>query len=290
MVAPIPDGLANLLQFDVLLADYIHHSPETVRDRKIHSGRVGMRIEILGCSGSVTPEFNTTSILINNSLLIDAGSAASVLSEDSIAGIRNIFITHSHMDHIKELPFIVDNLFCRRVNGVTIWGSAETINALKNHIFNGLIWPEMDALNAEEGFLKFSAIPEEGFDHGNIRVQAYPVNHIEGSVCCSLTEGGRSVLFSGDTEYNKSLFDIIQSFGDRLAALFVEVSFPNSMEGLARVSHHLTPELLAKGLDGIVSSSTKVIAYHIKPKYLDTVVAELSPRVDHIKGGEVFEF
>ena len=249
-----------------------------------------MRIEILGCSGSVTKDYNTTSILVNSSLLIDAGSAASVLSEDSIAGIRNIFITHSHMDHIKELPFIVDNLFCRRVNGVTIWGSAETINALKSHIFNGLIWPEMEALNAEEGFLKFSTIPEEGFVHGNIRVQAYPVNHIQGSVCCSLTEDGRSVLVSGDTEYDKGIFDIVASFGERLVALFVEVSFPNSMERLARLSHHLILELLAKGLDGIVSSSTKVIAYHIKPKYLDTVVAELSPGVDYIKGGEVFEF
>ncbi|MBN2299238.1 MAG: 3',5'-cyclic-nucleotide phosphodiesterase [Deltaproteobacteria bacterium] len=249
-----------------------------------------MRIEILGCSGSVMKGFNTTSILVNSSLLIDAGSASSVLSEDSIVNIRNILITHSHIDHIKELPFIVDTLFCRKAKGVTIWGSEMTIDSLKRHIFNGLIWPEMDELNVEEGFLELAPIPQDGFIDGNIRVQAYPVDHIEGSVCYLITENNRSVLFSGDVGYDKGLFDLVHSFGDKLAALFVEVSFPDNMAGLARVSHHLTPELLAKGLDGIVSSSTKVIAYHIKPKYLDMVVSQLSPGIDHIKGGEVFEF
>jgi len=249
-----------------------------------------MRIEILGCSGAVMKGFNTTSILVNRGLLIDAGSASSVLNEDSIVDIRNIFITHSHIDHIKELPFIVDTLFCRKIKGVTIWGSDKTIDALNRHIFNGIIWPEIDELNVESCFLELMPIPKEGFVDGNIKIQAYPTDHIEGSVCYVVTENNKSVLFSGDVGYDQDLFDLVQSLGDKLAALFVEVSFPDNMAGLARVSHHLTPELLAKGLDGIVSSLTKVIAYHIKPKYLDTVVAQLSQGIDHIKGGEVFEF
>ncbi|HHO76129.1 MAG TPA: 3',5'-cyclic-nucleotide phosphodiesterase [Deltaproteobacteria bacterium] len=249
-----------------------------------------MKIEILGCSGAVTRGLNTTSILVDGSLLIDAGSVSSELSEDSIIDIRNILITHSHIDHIKELPFIVDALFCRKIKGVTVWGSEATLDILKRHVFNGLIWPEINDLYVEGGFLELKTIPREGFVHENIKVQAFPVNHIKGSVGYILSENNKSVIFSGDVGYDKTLFDFVESFGDSLAALFIEVSFPDEMDHLANVSHHLTPELLAKGLEGIVSSSTKVIAYHIKPKYLDTVVAQLSPRFDYIKGGEVFEF
>jgi ribonuclease BN (tRNA processing enzyme) len=248
-----------------------------------------MKIEILGCSGAVMRGFNTASILINGSLLVDAGSASSVLDEESVEEIRNIVITHSHIDHIKELPFIVDTLFTKKARGITIWGSAPTIEALKMHIFNGLIWPDMDELKIEEDFLTLRPIPQEGFQTGELRVQAFPVDHIEGSVCYVISEGGKHVLFSGDSGFDTRLFDLVKSLGDDLLALFVEVSFPDSMAEIAGVSRHLTPELVAKGLDGVVSSSTKVIAYHIKPKYLDEVVAQLPSGVDHIKGGEVFE-
>jgi cAMP phosphodiesterase len=248
-----------------------------------------MKIEILGCSGSVMQGYNTTSILVNKSLLIDAGSASSVLSEDSITDIRNIFITHSHIDHIKELPFIVDTLFVRRAKGITIWGSVPTIDALKHHVFNGLIWPDINELEIEDDFLKLQPIPQKGLEAGSVLIRAYPVDHIEGSVCYVLSENNKHVLFSGDCGYDQGLFDLVQSLGDDLLMFFVEVSFPNHMAEIARLSRHLTPELVAKGLDGVVSSSTKVIAYHIKPKHLDEVVAQLPPGVDYIKGGEVFE-
>ncbi len=248
-----------------------------------------MKIEILGCSGSVTRGFNTTSILINGSLLIDAGSAASVLTEDAIEQIRDIIVTHTHIDHIKELPFLVDTLFSNKSRGMRIWGSAPTIEALKTHIFNGHIWPDISELNATEDFLLLHPIPQEGFRTGTLQVRAYPVDHIDGSVCCVITEKGRHVLFSGDTGYDQGLFRLVRSLGNDLLALFVEVSFPNRMAEIARLSRHLTPELVAKGLDGIVSSSTKMIAYHIKPKHLDEVVEQLPPGFGYITGGEVFE-
>ena len=122
--------------------------------------------------------FNTASILINKNLLVDAGSASSVLDEGSLEEIRDILITHTHIDHIKELPFIVDALYTKKVKGITIWGSANTIETLKIHIFNGLIWPDMDELNIKEDFLTLRPIPQEGFVAGELRVQAFPVDHI----------------------------------------------------------------------------------------------------------------
>lgn len=251
---------------------------------------VPMKIEILGCSGSVAKGYNTTSILINGSVLIDAGSAASTLSEERQSAIRHILITHPHLDHIKELPFILDTLFSQTTQGVTVWGSEETIHALNDNIFNGIIWPEIKELNNHKDLFSTQVIPSCGFTAGGIMLEPIPVKHIPGSLCFKISEGDGHVLISGDTGYDQALFDIAGSLGTALKALFIEVSFPNKMEDFARLTHHITPMILQKGIACGVPSTTRVVAYHIKPKYIDEVVAELPPNVAYITGGEVFEF
>jgi ribonuclease BN (tRNA processing enzyme) len=250
-----------------------------------------MRIEILGCSGSVMQGYNTTSILINGEILIDVGSAVSVLSENACSEIRTVLITHSHIDHIKELPFLIDGLYSRKKKGgqvgIRVLGSDSTINSLNDHIFNGLIWPDIYELDNESPFLSLERLPQDWFDLDGIQVKAFRVDHIEGSVGYVLREGGGYVIFTGDTGYNQELFDLIRFFGPELKACFVESSFPNRMDKIASVSHHLTPNLIMKGLDGVLSSSTRVIVYHIKPKYMDEVITELPEGYEYIRGGEV---
>jgi ribonuclease BN (tRNA processing enzyme) len=246
-----------------------------------------MRIEILGCSGSVMQGFNTTSILINGKLLIDVGSVVSVLPESAYTEIRTILITHSHIDHIKELPFLVDALFSKRKTGLRVLGSDSTINSLKAHVFNGLIWPDIEELDIDSSFLTLERLPQDWFDIDDIQVKAFRVEHIEGSVGYVLREDGKYILFTGDTGYNQKLFDLIRFLGSELKACFIEVSFPNRMDKIASVSHHLTPDLIMKGLNGVLSPSTRVIAYHIKPKYMDEVIAELPKGYEYIRGGEV---
>jgi ribonuclease BN (tRNA processing enzyme) len=246
-----------------------------------------MRIEILGCSGSVMQGFNTMSILINSKILIDAGSVSSALPEDALAEIKSILITHSHIDHIKELPFFIDVLCARKKRGLRILGSVATMEALKTHIFNGLIWPDMDELDIDSSFMSLENLPQDWFDLHGIRVKGFPVDHIDGSIGYMLCEDGKYVLFTGDTGYRQGIFDLIRSLGADLKACFVEVSFPSEMEQIASVSHHLTPKQLKKGLNGVLSPSTRVIAYHIKPKYLDEVIAELPDGYEYIRGGEV---
>lgn len=249
-----------------------------------------MKIEILGCSGSVMQGYNTTSILINRDTLIDAGSVSSVLSEDSVRAIRHILITHPHIDHIKELPFVLDTLFTGRMHGVVIWASRETLQALTNNVFNGMIWPEIRDLGAHKDFITLKEMPNEELVIGGLKIQGHPVDHIPGSLCYLVSEGKGKVLFSGDTGYDQKLFDLALSLGGDLKAFFIEVSFPDRMEEIARLSRHLTPLLLKQGIDGRLASSTRIIAYHIKPRYIDEVVAELPPNVAYIVGGEVFEF
>lgn len=234
--------------------------------------------------------FNTTSILINREVLIDAGSVSSALSEDEVRSIRHILITHPHIDHIKELPFVFDTIFAGREHGVVIWASRETLKALTDNVFNGMIWPEIRDLNAHKDIVTFREVPGEPFDIGSLKVRGHPVDHIPGSLSYQVSEVGDTVIFSGDTGYDQGLFDLAHSLGPKLKAFFVEVSFPDRMREIARLSHHLTPMLLKQGMNGRPYGQARIIAYHIKPRYLDEVVAELPPNVAYIVGGEVFEF
>ncbi|HVN72701.1 MAG TPA: 3',5'-cyclic-nucleotide phosphodiesterase [Desulfomonilia bacterium] len=246
-----------------------------------------MKIEILGCSGSIMQGYNTTSILVNSRILIDAGSVVSVLPESMLKEIASVLITHPHIDHIKELPFLVDALFASHTHGIRIMGSQRTIEALKVHVFNGLIWPDLAELDVDKSFLSLECIPHGWFVLNGIQVKAFTENHIEGSVGYVIGEEGRYALFTGDTGFHQGLFDVIGDLGDDLKACFIEASFPNSMGDIAAITQHLTPELIKRGLNGVLSPSTRVIIYHIKPKYMEEVVSELPKGYEYIRGGEV---
>lgn len=247
-----------------------------------------MKIEILGCSGSVLPGYNTTSTLVNDTLLIDAGSAASYLSYDRLEAISDILLTHSHLDHIKELPFILDPVFAGKNDGLRVWGSAVTIAMLKDHVFNGHIWPEMEEMKIDEDRLSFAPVPAGTFGLQDLLVQVVPVNHIPGAVGYLLTEGETNVLFSGDTGLHEELVLFASARGERLKTLFLDCSFPDRKEELARVSGHLTPSLIRTHILPRLNPATRVIACHIKPQYVDEVVHDLGD-LEHVRGGEVFE-
>jgi ribonuclease BN (tRNA processing enzyme) len=249
-----------------------------------------MKIEILGCSGAVSQGYNTTSILINGTVLIDAGSAASAIAEDRLCAIQHILLTHTHIDHVKELPFILDALYSQQDHAVTVWGHPTTLEALERHVFNGVLWPRIRELNSYQNVVFFREIPEGGFRIEDLAVKTVYAEHIPGAVGYLVAEGSSMVLFSGDTGLNPDFFDLVESLGSSLKALFVEVSFPNRMESFAKLTRHLTPALLEKSLAGRAPLAARVFAYHIKPRNIDEVVAELPPNVAYITGGEVFQF
>jgi ribonuclease BN (tRNA processing enzyme) len=61
----------------------------------------------------------------------------------------------------------------------------------------------------------------------------------------------------------------------RLDALFIEASFPNSMQELAEASKHLTPKTLSEELSKLGHNGMDILAVHIKPAYRDAVISEL---------------
>lgn len=101
-----------------------------------------MRLRILGCSGGIGGDLRTTSMLLDNDILIDAGTGVSDLSLQELAQIDHIFVTHSHMDHVTSIPFLVDAVGWQRTKPVTVYAIQETLDILDAHLFNWKLWPD----------------------------------------------------------------------------------------------------------------------------------------------------
>ena len=92
-------------------------------------------IKILGASGSKAKGMGTTSFQIFKDIIVDAGNVINSLGEEA-SEINHIFLTHSHADHITDLPFIIESYFEKRKTPLTIYALKETIDILKSHSFN----------------------------------------------------------------------------------------------------------------------------------------------------------
>jgi ribonuclease BN (tRNA processing enzyme) len=225
-----------------------------------------MWISILGCSGGIGPGNRTTSILVDDDILLDAGSGVGDLQLQQMGKIRHIFISHSHLDHIAFLPFLVDSIFSQIKEPIQVYGLKETIQALKDHIFNWVIWPNFSELpSKEKPVMQFNEIkPYEIKTIGDRSVEVVPVDHIVPGIGFIVTnKHNKSFAFSGDTSTNDTLWDALNK-KDGLDALMVEAGYPNSMDGLGKLAKHYTPQTLGEDLKKLKHRPHLLIS-HIKP-------------------------
>ena len=69
-----------------------------------------MQVRVLGCSGSIAAGSRTTAFLIGDDTLIDAGTGVGDLTREDMLRIHDVFLTHSHLDHVACLPLMVDTI------------------------------------------------------------------------------------------------------------------------------------------------------------------------------------
>ncbi|RBQ30913.1 phosphohydrolase [Arcobacter sp. FW59] len=248
-------------------------------------------IKVLGSSGSKSKTSGTTSFQISKNIVIDAGNIINILGDKS-ALINDIFLTHSHSDHIVDLPFLIDGYFERRKETLTIYASKQTIEILKENVFNGKIWPDFSQINligSDKKSLAFKEIYEnEEIIIDNYSIKVIGALHIEGSFGFVITKNQEeSYIISGDTYINDKIVEEINK-NDKIKLLFIECSFPNKLEKLAFDSKHLTPKTLKMMIDKL-NRDIQVFIYHIKHIYLD----EMRTQLDEIKvfnnGGKILE-
>ncbi|MDD2853651.1 MAG: 3',5'-cyclic-nucleotide phosphodiesterase [Desulfuromonadaceae bacterium] len=234
-----------------------------------------MRIEILGCSASCFPGQYPTAFLVDEHLLVDAGTIGSVLDAQRQSLIRAILITHPHLDHIKELASLADNLLIMgEENSFTVYGLDPVLESIKQHVFNNTIWPDFSRLpNAYSPVLRWSPLESErSYPICGYTVTPFGVNHSVAAAGYKIAREDASFIFSGDTGPT----ELIWKAAAGISALIVEVSFPNELEQLAVKSLHLTPAMLARELEKLPEIPPLVLVTHVKSSYYGQIAKELA--------------
>ena len=211
-----------------------------------------MIFKVGGCYGSETAGFHSAGFLINGRLLLEGGTVTSAFSPEEQISIENVLISHIHLDHTKELFFLLDNLAPLNSFAVTISGVGAIIDGIRKHLFNEQLWPDFSRLpSVGKPVLKFRVIAEgEDSEVGDLRIKPVTVHHPVPATGYLISEPGSTIVYSGDTGPTTRLWEAAREEKD-LKAIIVETSFPDSMEELAHTSGHLTPGLLKKELEKV---------------------------------------
>lgn len=258
-----------------------------------------MRIQLLpstfDAQGVATPEQRLTCFVIDDCVAVDAGSIAIALNADQRSKVRDIIVTHPHMDHVASLPIFIDDLYPSLKEPVRIHATEEVIDLLERDIFNWNLYPRFSDLKNDYGpVMQYVPIPTgQPFRVAHLNVVAVPVNHIVPTVGLIVSDGRKRVAFSSDTAETEEFWKIVNEMKD-LDALLIEASFPNRMAKLAHVSRHFTPASLDQELKKLTHNGLDIMAVHLKPTYRDEIVAQLNalniPRLRVMEPGRVYEW
>lgn len=254
-----------------------------------------MRIRILGCSGGIGAKLRTTSLLIDNDILIDCGTGVGDLEIAEMAQIQHIFLTHSHMDHIACLPLLIDTLFCRRRRTpLMLHCLQETYEVLATHIFNWKVWPNFFELpDKAHAVIRYSPLlPGEIRSIEGRNVETVKVNHVVPGTAYRIANRRCAMAFSGDTTTNDEFWRVLNAY-EILDLLIVECAFSDEDQDLSKKSKHYCPSLLARDIAKL-KHQPKTCITHLKPgeeAHIFGQVRRKLPELDLLRllGGEVFE-
>lgn len=255
-----------------------------------------MRIRVLGCSGGIGAGFRTTSLLVDDDVLIDCGSGAGDLTLAELARIKHIFLTHGHLDHIAFIPFLVDSVFDDLIdNPITIHLQNATLDMLRQHIFNGLIWPDFSRLPDEGNPVILYDVISHGqqLKLGGRNFEVIPVTHTQPAVGYRVhAEGGGSFAFSGDTRNTDRFWQVLNEHPE-LDLLLIECAYADHEVALSQIAGHHRPSTLAEDLNKLKHRPALYIT-HQKPGEEKQIMQELSALVSErelhmLRRGQVFE-
>jgi ribonuclease BN (tRNA processing enzyme) len=249
-----------------------------------------MNLRVLGAAGAELPNFSPTALLIDDAILIDAGTIGAVLDSDEQLLLRAILISHAHHDHIRGIPALAENLVINNTkNSIALVGTKEILSSVSRHVFNNIIWPDFAKIPSSAPVLKYiEVVPEKEIELHGYSIEAFPVDHTVPAVGYILRKGGRALLYTGDTGPTRRIWEKAEG----ITSLIVEVSFPDRMEKIALQTGHLTPCLMKKELVKMKKIPPAIYVTHLKPQYHEEIKAEIEAmNLDNVvllEGGKTF--
>lgn len=254
-----------------------------------------MKLRVLGCSGGIGSGEQTTAMLLDDDVLIDAGTGVGNLSLAEMIKIDHIFVTHAHLDHVAFIPFLVDTVGSLRSRPITIHAIQPTLDTLQKHLFNWHLWPDFTKIpNDSSPYMRYQVLSlgDSTFLDGRT-IAPLPVSHTVPTVGYQLNSGCSSLVFSGDTTTNDVLWPAVNKIKN-LKYLIIETAFCNQKRDIAVRSRHLCPSLLAEELEKL-ERNVEIFITHLKPGEADVIMEEIqqcagkyNPR--RLENNQLFEF
>ena len=239
-----------------------------------------MKVQLLPSTfnggGGASPRQHLTSLVIDNRVAVDAGSLAMAATEIQQQQIRDVVLTHAHLDHIAGLPLFIDDLFPTLSSPITVHSTQSVIDTLERDVFNWSVYPRFSELTNDNGpvlaYKAFSA--GDTFDVQHLTFHAIEVNHRVPSTGFIISDGSSTIAISGDTAEMDGFWSAVNR-AESLSAVILECAFPDELAELARLSHHLTPSRLKGELEKCTRTDCRFYVANLKPMHRDAIVAQL---------------
>jgi len=251
-----------------------------------------VKIRVLGCYGGQLLGFHLSSFLVNDSILLDAGSPTVALTLEEQRHIRHVFISHTHLDHIQDIAFLADNRSLKRMGGVdknrhiTIHSLQDNLDTIKTHFLNDVVWPDFTQIpSVKDPILTLSAIePLKSITVDRVTITPIPMNHPVPCTGFLLDQGGKQFIYSADTGITDTLWEVANA-QPNLRGLIIDCSFPNAYQNLAEISGHLTPKQMASELKKLRAlGEIPIYLFHMKPETLNVMTAEVEAEdIPHLR-------
>lgn len=258
-----------------------------------------MKIQMLpttiDSTGRATAQQHSCCLVIDDCVAIDAGSLAMSASDVQKQKIRNVVLTHAHLDHVAGLPLFIDDLFATLEEPVVVYAAQEVIDALETHIFNWVIYPRFCELTNQNGEVMRYAAFEKGTETSvaHLKIKAIEVNHKVPSVGFIFSDTKIKLAMSGDTAEMDEFWEKLNE-EKRLDAILLECAFPDELDNIAQSSHHLTPKKLYRELSKLKHKDCPIYVINLKPMYREKIIEELNGlRINNLQVldvGRVYDF
>lgn len=234
-----------------------------------------MKLHILGCSAGIGNSRRTTSLLIDDTLLVDAGSGIGDLDIEQLLAIERVLLTHSHLDHCALLPMLADLRIGRRTTPLPVCGLPETLATLRDCLFNNRLWPDYTHLpDPQCPYVSLQALsPGQILHHGSVSIEVLPAQHSIPAVGYLLADSSGAFAFSGDSALHLPFWRRLAQQAD-LRAVMAEMTYPESRREVAQQFGHMCASDLAQGM-ALLPTAVELLVSHLDPGCEPDLMAEI---------------